>query len=135
MLRNALIVLTIIATAVGSLGLPIYLHTCRMMSAETESAGCAMCSSRDDHRPVVPATGDDGGPCCGDEVIHQRVDTGTLARAEMPMPLFVGLVTILAIELDPPVAPTLARGGHGHSPPELAARSRLTYLLNSTFLI
>lgn len=134
MLRIALILTTVIATFVGSLGLPVYLHTCRMLAMETQEAGCSMCDARDDGRPVVPSS-EDSGPCCGDEVIHPRIDDGTLARIEMPMPLFAGIIVLFALDLTPIDQPSLATSDYGHSPPGLAARAQHRWLLNSTFLI
>lgn len=138
MLRLALILTTIIATTLGSLGLPIYLHTCRMlaMQVETDGSGCSMCSAREDGRPVVPASAhDDSGSCCDDSVVHQRTDPGTMTRADVPMPLFVAIMTFVALELEMPLSPTLPGSDRVHSPPGLAARTQHTYLLNSTFLI
>jgi hypothetical protein len=135
MLRLAIIVTTVLATALGSLGLPIYLHTCRMMAADAETAGCAMCDARENaNAPVVPD--DDGaGSCCGTEVVHQRVDDGTMSRAEMPLPLLVGVVAYFVANLTAPETPRLDRSDADRSPPALAARSQHSYLLNSTFLI
>lgn len=134
MLRIALILTTIVATTLGSLGLPMYLHTCRMMAMETDAPGCPMCDSRKDARPVV-ADDDGSGACCGESVVLQRTDDGTMTRAEMPMPLFAGIVAFFAIDLAQPSIALLAPSEFGHSPPGLAARTQHTYLLNSTFLI
>jgi hypothetical protein len=135
MLRIALILTTIVVTTVGSLGLPIYLHTCRMIAAETEKAGCAMCDEQDDSRhPVVPATDDDGS-CCGSSIVNQRIDPGTSYRAALPMPLVVALAAFVAVELELPADVGTVPCDIGHSPPPLAARTQHAYLLNSTFLI
>jgi hypothetical protein len=135
MLRILLIATTIFATALGSLGLPVYLHSCRMQAMETEAAGCPMCDARKDARPVVPAGHESTGACCNDSVVHQRTDDGTMARAEIPMPLFAGIVTLVALEMSTPIAPSLSASQYGPSPPGLAARTQHSYLLNSTFLI
>lgn len=136
MIRIAIILTTIVATTLGSLGLPVYFHTCRMMAMETQTAGCSMCDDRDDARPIVPPSDDDtSGACCGESVIHQRTDDGTMTRAEIPMPLFASLVTFLTFEFAPSAAPSLNTSEYGHSPPGLAARTQHSYLLNSTFLI
>jgi hypothetical protein len=134
MLRIAIILTTILATTFGSLGLPIYLHTCRMVAAETARPGCPSCTSKakqmaDEHRMKG------GSKCCGTSVVHQRVDAGTMSRAEMTAPVFAGIVAIVIFDLVAPLAPSAARADVGHSPPGLAALARHTYLLNSTFLI
>src|SRR5512133_1146142 len=86
-IRQLTIWLAVIATTFGSLGLPVFLHTCRMMDRTTPVAGCSMCSTANDHEKYHKP-GDN--PCCKSTVVNQRTDTGTLARVDMPsLPVFV----------------------------------------------
>ncbi|MBC8144910.1 MAG: hypothetical protein H7X80_04940 [bacterium] len=127
--------IAIVATALGSLGLPLYQHSCRMIAAETKEAGCPMCSSRESNLPVQHDTSDDDGGCCSDNVVNQSVDDGTMMRVAMPAPMLVvvaGSFTLLVPDL---CAPFSKRNAFGESPPSFAARRQHTYLLNSTFLI
>ena len=105
------------------------------MAAETTKAGCPMCSAEEDGLVNRHDDSDEHGRCCTESVVNQRVDAGTMSRAELPMPLFAGVVAHVLFALDLPIAPTADIDAGGHSPPALAARSQLTYLHNSTFLI
>ena len=133
MLRLVLIAITIVATVHGSLGLPLSLHTCRMMLAGSDAPGCPMCAASD--AAIVAGGGDDEGACCSDEVVHQRVDPGATARVDIPMPLFVGTVVLATLDLLDTASPAIVTARRSHSPPALAARAQHAYLHNATFLI
>jgi hypothetical protein len=137
MLRTAIILATIVATFLGSLGLPVYLHACEMSQQRAGmKSSCSMCLKRSALKR--DATGEGmrikAKPCCTSHTLVQQTDPGALAKVEhLPAPLFAAFVSYLVI---PQLASSLASpAAWTERPPPLASRAQATYLFNSTFLI
>jgi hypothetical protein len=133
----------------GSLGLPVYVHACQMSMNQTAAmdASCPVCNptpscpSCSEKQQIAAKHADNHGmsikakPCCIEQEIVQRTDASVLAKTTtLPLPLPVAFVTAILLwdstqELKPHTSIS-----HDRSPP-LAARARMAYLLNSTFLI
>ena len=130
---------TIVAIIYGTLGLPVYVHSCRMMGAADSAPMCGMCESAAD----AGASGSEGTamkferiPCCKtDQIVHKTAPTVMPRGEEIPAPVLVLLVQSLLEQADPHAAETGSGLAVGDRPPPLASRSRSTYLLNSSFLI
>lgn len=134
MLRSAIISMLISATLLGSIGIPLSMHTCKMIAAETQEAGCPMCSSRTDNLPVQRAT-HDGSNCCAETTVHQLIDDGTMLSVEIPSPMLIGIAAFFPLFVPELSSPSRVCSAFGESPPALARRTQHAYLLNSTFLI
>ncbi len=143
MIRAAIILATIVAFVAGSLDIPVYLHSCRMMERETfDMSGCSMCEP--DHRdvPVRVSIGTEDTrhtltsvPCCTDHEIDRHLDPSLLGRPDLPVapslqavpPSFIaGLHRAVAARVDTDWT---------DRPPPLAECGPATYLVNSVFLI
>ncbi|MEO5929039.1 MAG: hypothetical protein ABIR47_03815 [Candidatus Kapaibacterium sp.] len=138
MYRASIILATVVALLIGSIGWPVSLYACEMANLRgSVKVACPMCSA-------ASAKADDGkdchrserkSPCCRKQhaVIHADT-TATMLTAISFTPLLVALVTFLVPGIDRHAIDAHGRFWIDHPPP-LPHHAQASYLFNSTFLI
>jgi hypothetical protein len=127
MLRRSIILATVIAFLVGSIGLPVSLYACQMKKA----VACGACGCT-----IDPADTDAAKPCCAKEHTVVRDDVTTA----MPQPAGISMQLATAVIVEHFVAADLCAQTPEanfliHHPPPLEHHAQASYLFNSTFLI
>jgi hypothetical protein len=136
MFRKSIIAATIIAILIGSIGLPVTAHACRMMKRVT-SVACGNCGAehaaarapdRDNSRPRIAAT-----PCCSTTNTVQAISSAiTIQNREM-----VAVIVAMFVSYHPYRREPVCNGYIAHKGfrPPIARQGQHTYLFNSLFLI
>lgn len=130
MLRKTIIVTTLLGLLIGTIGLPMNVHACKMAKEEKVAQTCGMCSS--DHAKQ----GDEKRGCCENRLELQHTDDASLANTGISIapPVLLAVLVWHLSSLKTPVESYAIVTSHAHSPP-LERRGQSTYLFNSSFLI
>ncbi len=138
MIRNAIILATVVAVIIGAIGVPMKVHACAMAGEKTYAESCSMCGAKKDVAPDCPEKSDqqEKKSCCNDEKVIQQTDPTIFSTVKVDIqPLVSFLPSLFALvpveHLDASCASIIP---DNHSPP-LPGGGQSTYLFNSTFLI
>lgn len=132
MFRRGIILATIVAVVIGSVGFPTNVHSCAMKKEETVSSTCGMCS-----RAHAEESHDSGsGRCCDNRIEFQHTDPASSVKAgvAVPAPAILAVLVWYAISFEPVSAHHSFVSLRSHSPP-VGLRQQASYLFNSSFLI
>lgn len=137
MIRTSFILTLVLALLLGSLGMPLTLHSCQMAGMDRQVAStCGMCGGDErehhqDDRVEAP-----NGCCSVESIVRQLLPTVQSLPPALPAPAAVALYDLLAQLFDRyQVITTVSPALDANSPPSLSERGRTTYLRNSCFLI
>ncbi|MDB5033143.1 MAG: hypothetical protein JWQ98_384 [Chlorobi bacterium] len=137
MYRASIILATVVALLIGSIGWPVSLYSCEMANARgSMKASCPMCNRSADPAPAKDCHGTPKkAPCCQKQhtVIHADT-TATVMTAISFTPLLVALITLLVPGIDLHAIDAHGRFWIDHPPP-IAHHAQAAYLFNATFLI
>lgn len=140
MLRSAIILATIVATLVATIGFPLRLYSCQAMKAvETSRPSCQGCVCRcgmmEHGGKTTKARSAPVMPCCTAQHVLVKVSSSAVldhaAATLLPMAI---LRVLYLVETGDGTLAGRASYWIDHPPP-LARQSQSTYLFTSTFLI
>lgn len=134
MIRKTIILFTMLAVIIGSVGMPVNVHSCTMAGEEVAAPTCGMCGAE---HTTAAATRHERKPCCNNHTELRQTDeaSGVQPGFSLPRPLSICILihTILA-PLDATSAEEIPVRFRSHSPPPDLLKDQ-TYLFNASFLI
>lgn len=142
MRSRIVIVLTLIALFVSSLGLPGRVHACSMTGKISVGTDCGNCSAskatkKSCHEPSSKKQVHSKKGCCSDKTVVNRLDPATAHADAAPIavPIFLFVDRLLNAELSYGFTAAVSLYGIDHPPPSAAVQGRTTYLRTAHLLI
>lgn len=134
MIRTTIILFTMFAVIIGSVGMPVNVHSCTMAGEDVAAPTCGMCGT--EHLSNAAAN-NNPKPCCNDHTELKQTDHASSVQPafSLPRPLSLCILihTILA-PLDGTSVQEIPVHVRSHSPPPDLLKDR-SYLFNASFLI
>ena len=128
--RKIIILTTLLGLLIGTVGLPMNVHACKMAKSEQVAKTCGMCVASHEKQS------DDGNGCCDNRVELQHTDHASLVKTtvEVPAPIIIAVLVWPLLQSESIVDLHHTNLSQTHPPP-LERRNQSTYLFNSSFLI
>ena len=130
--RKIIILATLLGLLIGTIGMPVNVHSCAMKGEIKAAKTCGICEMK----PAQEREDSRSNGCCDDRIELQHTDEASLANVAIKIsaPVIIAVLSWPLLQVEQVAEAHTTTISQAHSPP-LEKRNQSIYLFNSSFLI